>query len=213
MMTRALTPLGELLEHARADVLHISIREAARRAGISEAHWRHVVAGQQVKGGEAIPVRPTMRTVVAMARAVNVEPEDAARAQGYEADEVGAVTADIDRTSWRDNIERQADQVGRYLMLLVQDRETGDALADEIKRIEEMKNLTPAARRAAIRALINLFVEEAEVEPGPRRASDIRIPGVAEIEVKTSRQPRRRYPLPPSDRLKEAEAEAERGAG
>jgi transcriptional regulator with XRE-family HTH domain len=74
---------GELLETAR---LHakLSIREAARRAGISDNWWRAVVSGSQ----NGAPANGSPEAVAAMARVVGVTPgqlenegenEDAAR--------------------------------------------------------------------------------------------------------------------------------------
>lgn len=63
-------PYGELIEQARLEA-GISKREAARRAGISDAWWRYVTEGRQ---GET-PVPGTAETVAAMARAVGLSPE------------------------------------------------------------------------------------------------------------------------------------------
>lgn len=63
-------PHGELIEKARDDA-GLSKREAARRAGISDAWWRYVTEGRQ---GET-PVPGTADTVAAMARAVGLSPE------------------------------------------------------------------------------------------------------------------------------------------
>lgn len=63
-------PYGELIEQARLDA-GLSKREAARRAGISDAWWRYVTEGHQ--GSTAVP--GTADTVAAMARAVGLSPE------------------------------------------------------------------------------------------------------------------------------------------
>jgi transcriptional regulator with XRE-family HTH domain len=63
-------PYGELIEKARDDA-GLSKREAARRAGISDAWWRYVTDGHQ---GET-PVPGTADTVAAMARAVGLPPD------------------------------------------------------------------------------------------------------------------------------------------
>lgn len=76
-----LTPLGDLLEHAR-ERLSISKREAARRAGISEGRWRQIVSGQQRSGDAIIAVNPRRITVAAMARAVGVAEDEALQAAG-----------------------------------------------------------------------------------------------------------------------------------
>ena len=63
-------PYGELIETARENA-RLSRREAARRAGISDSWWRYVAAGWQ--NG---PVPGSAETVAAMARVVNVSPEE-----------------------------------------------------------------------------------------------------------------------------------------
>jgi len=76
-----LTPLGALLEAARG---RVSKREAARRADISEGHWRAVVRGYQLQGGVRIPANPRRETVIAMARAVGVDPAEALGSAGFD---------------------------------------------------------------------------------------------------------------------------------
>ena len=79
-----LTPHGRMLEQARKDRVAISGREAARRASISEGRWRQVVLGYQSAGGQRIPVKPTLRTLVAMAVAVDVDPWEVVQVAGLE---------------------------------------------------------------------------------------------------------------------------------
>lgn len=52
----------------------LSMREAARRAGLSESHWRHVEAGYELKGGHRIPVKASAGTLARMASATGVTP-------------------------------------------------------------------------------------------------------------------------------------------
>jgi transcriptional regulator with XRE-family HTH domain len=67
-------PEAELLYRARSG-LGISIREAARRASISENRWRQVEAGYQVvRAGIRVPARATAATLARMALAVTVTP-------------------------------------------------------------------------------------------------------------------------------------------
>ena len=62
-------PLGEYLREQRGKM---SIREAARRADISESRWRQVEAGyQRMAGGIEVPVHPRAETVAAMCRAIS----------------------------------------------------------------------------------------------------------------------------------------------
>ena len=67
-------PEAALLYRARSG-LRISIREAARRAGISENRWRQVEAGYQVvRAGIRVPARATAATLARMALTVMVTP-------------------------------------------------------------------------------------------------------------------------------------------
>lgn len=75
-------PEGKLIADA-ADRLSLSIREAARRAGISYGRWRQIVTGyQNVSPGVYAPVHAPARTLARMAAVVGVAPdqmEDAGR--------------------------------------------------------------------------------------------------------------------------------------
>jgi transcriptional regulator with XRE-family HTH domain len=73
-------PHGELLEDARKRS-KLSIREAARRAGISGNWWSAVVNGSQ----NGVPANGSPETVAAMARAVGVTP-DQLETQGHNPD-------------------------------------------------------------------------------------------------------------------------------
>jgi hypothetical protein len=64
-------PLGDYLREQRGNM---SIREAARRADISESRWRQVEAGyQRMAGGIEVPVHPRAETVAAMCRAISAD--------------------------------------------------------------------------------------------------------------------------------------------
>lgn len=71
MSPRPRPPHGELIEAAREQA-GLSMREAARRAGVSDAWWRYVVNGWQ---GDT-PVAGTAETVAGFARVVGVTPEE-----------------------------------------------------------------------------------------------------------------------------------------
>jgi transcriptional regulator with XRE-family HTH domain len=78
-------PEGALIEASRK-VAGLSVREAARRAGISEGWWRQIVKGYQILGGGIPgPVRGTAETVARMAQVAGVAPE-ALEAQGHRRD-------------------------------------------------------------------------------------------------------------------------------
>jgi hypothetical protein len=75
-------PLGAFLRDARGQM---SVRGAARRAGISEARWRQVEAGaQKVAGGIEVPVHPRAETVTAMARVVGADVTRALELAGFD---------------------------------------------------------------------------------------------------------------------------------
>ena len=68
-------PEGRLIADA-ANRLDLSIREAARRAGISYGRWRQIVTGyQNVSPGSVAPVHAPAGTLAKMAAAVGVTPE------------------------------------------------------------------------------------------------------------------------------------------
>src|SRR6185437_1310901 len=68
-------PEGVLIEHARR-AAKLSVREAARRAGISEGWWRQVVKGYQSLGeGGYITRHAPADTVARLAAVVKVAPE------------------------------------------------------------------------------------------------------------------------------------------
>ena len=65
----------------------MSVREAARRADISEGRWRQVELGfQRMAGGIEVPVHPRPETAAAMARAVGGDVAEALRLTGHDPD-------------------------------------------------------------------------------------------------------------------------------
>jgi Helix-turn-helix domain len=75
MSTPDQPPEGILIESARRRA-GLSVREAARRAGISEGWWRQIVKGyQSLSGGNRGEVKGPPDTVAGMARVVGVTPE------------------------------------------------------------------------------------------------------------------------------------------
>jgi len=68
-------PEGRLIADAAAR-MNLSIREAARRAGISYGRWRQITQGyQNVSPGSFAPVHAPAKTVAKMAAVVGVTPE------------------------------------------------------------------------------------------------------------------------------------------
>lgn len=144
------TPLGRLLEAARTEVLRISGREAARRAGITEARWRQVVTGVQTRaGGVRVPVNPRAVTVVAMALAVQVQPTDALKA------------AEIDAGA--DSVAALIEEAKQSIAARVRVPQKGDELADEIERIRDLP-ISAKARRRLIDTVLGLYEEAAKEE-------------------------------------------------
>lgn len=128
--------LGSLLEEARR-TMGISGREAARRAGISESRWRGII-----RDGTA-----PIRTVVAMALAVNADPAEALDAADAPTSSEGikAIVAEL-----------QARADARTA--------TGGAvsgLAEEIERVERLP-LPPTEKIRVAQAIIRMFAEQAE---------------------------------------------------
>lgn len=122
-------------------MLRISASEAARRARISESRWRQIVS--QAKGSAPAAAAPA-RTVVAMATAVGVEPGEALRAAGYEVTEESliAMLRDGEASSPRPPVQSQK-------------------LVDEIERIKGMRHIPPNDRIRMVRALVDLYEEQA----------------------------------------------------
>lgn len=68
-------PEGKLIS-AAADRMDLSIREAAKRTGISYGRWRQIVTGyQNVSPGSFAEVRAPAKTLARMARTVRITPE------------------------------------------------------------------------------------------------------------------------------------------
>jgi hypothetical protein len=144
-----LTPLGKLLEHARSEVLHLSGREAARRAGISPTRWSQVVTGHAWRGGVRTPIRSTMRTVVAMAMAVQVDPAEALEVAGMPASPTAIEAVVSDLQARRDPPAAEAPDIG--------------SLVDEIERIKGLRGISPKDKIRMVRAIVDLY-EESEKE-------------------------------------------------
>lgn len=105
-------PLGEYLRDQRG---RMSIREAARRADISESRWRQIEAGvQKMAGGLEVPVHPRPETLAAMCRAITADTRQALELAGHNPDQYGwLLVAPVenlspsDRTEWFANLPRQ----------------------------------------------------------------------------------------------------------
>ncbi|GIE46404.1 helix-turn-helix domain-containing protein [Actinoplanes lobatus] len=149
MPHQELTPLGELLEHARSKVLHLSVRQAAKRAGVSPTLWTQVVTGR--RAGSPRPVRTTVRTVVAMALAVNVDPGEALGIAGMPSapEAIEAIVSELHA-----GIEAESQVASRNL-------------ADEIERIGTLHGVTADEKIRMVNTLINIH-EQRAAESGTR---------------------------------------------
>lgn len=66
----------------------MSVREAARRADISESRWRQVEAGvQKMAGGIEVPVHPRAETVAAMCKAITADVRRGLELAGHNPDQ------------------------------------------------------------------------------------------------------------------------------
>ncbi|WP_413808193.1 helix-turn-helix domain-containing protein [Streptomyces sp. OE57] len=77
--TRPEPPREAALIEAARKRARLSIREAARRAGLSDARWRQIKDGYQSVSGEAIAVKGPPETLARMAQVVDVSAEELAR--------------------------------------------------------------------------------------------------------------------------------------
>ena len=103
-------PLGAFLRQQRGKM---SIREAARRAGISESRWRQVEAGhQKMAGGIEVPVHPRAETVAAMCKAISADPRQGLELAGHRPDQYAwlletAPLQDAASREWFTNLPRE----------------------------------------------------------------------------------------------------------
>lgn len=116
--TKATTwPLGEYVRNQRGKM---AIREAARRANISESRWRQIELGAQRIGtdinGDPITVAIHVRaeTVAAMCRAIDADPRRGLELAGHNPDQYAWMLeeptehlAGADRTEWFASLPRE----------------------------------------------------------------------------------------------------------
>lgn len=86
MSARKDWPFGTELERRRTEA-GLGVREAARRAGISEGRWRQLESGVQKIGGREIPIKTRPATAAAVAKVVGWEVDDAVRTAGFDPSE------------------------------------------------------------------------------------------------------------------------------
>lgn len=131
-------PLGRYLREQRGKM---AIREAARRADISESRWRQVEAGfQRMAGGIEVPVHPRPETVAAMCKAISADPRRGLELAGH----------DPKQYAWlleEDGTERltEADRADWFAGLPRDERE---AILSELQRVHVDAEVRRASRRA-----------------------------------------------------------------
>lgn len=74
-------PLGALITSHRGKM---SMREAARRAGLSETWWRNIERGTQIVGGQHVRIQVKPETVATMARTVGADVSEALKLAGHD---------------------------------------------------------------------------------------------------------------------------------
>lgn len=130
-------PLGVYLRDQRGKM---SIREAARRADISESRWRQVEAGvQRMAGGIEVPVHPRPETVVAMCKAISADPRRGLELAGHNVAQYGWLLEDAGTERLED-----ADRVDWFARLPRDERE---AILGELQRAHVDAEVRQAARR------------------------------------------------------------------
>lgn len=122
-------PLGTFMREQRGKM---SIREAARRADISESRWRQVEAGyQRMAGGIDVPVHPRAETVAAMCRAISADVVRGLELAGHNPDQYRWLVdepslGDGDTREWFTSLPREErEQVLAELQRLHVDTELG----------------------------------------------------------------------------------------
>ena len=109
-MTKHEWPLGDYIRNARGGM---SIREAARRAGISETWWRRAESGTQRVAGIDQPISVTAEVVAKMARVVNADVAEALRLADHDPEQyrhllVGAGSEGVeDHRDWFAKLPRE----------------------------------------------------------------------------------------------------------
>lgn len=121
-------PLGTYLRTQRGKM---SIREAARRADISESRWRQIEAGfQRMSGGIEVPVHPRAETLAAMCRAISADVARGLELAGHNPDQYAWLLegqlADESSREWFTTLPREErEQVLAELQRLHLDTELG----------------------------------------------------------------------------------------
>jgi hypothetical protein len=119
-------PEGRLIAAATTR-LNISIREAARRAGISYGRWRQITAGyQNVSPGSYAAVHAPARTLAKMAIAVNVTPERM-ETEGQRPDAARIMRDILDRPGTEQPAEEDDSTAAEVISILADTRDKVEA--------------------------------------------------------------------------------------
>jgi len=131
-------PLGQYLREQRG---RMAIREAARRADISESRWRQVEAGfQRMAGGIEVPVHPRPETVAAMCRAISADVRKGLELAGHQPDQYRWLLEDAATEQLHDN--DRADWFARL------PREERESILAELQRVHVDAEVRRASHRA-----------------------------------------------------------------
>lgn len=163
-------PYGELIEAAR-EAAGLSRREAARRAGISDAWWRYVTRGWQ--NG---PITGPADTVAVMARVVGLTPERL-ESEGERPDAAGKLREMIAREEADRAADPYADEDEALQEILRDERLPEDVRRGLVALAKAMRDRSDFERdgRSALRAP---FLRGHHVQPrGPRPQFRSRAPG------------------------------------
>jgi len=117
-------PYGALIESARKDA-GLSMREAARRAGISDAWWRYVVRGYQKVPGD---LDGTPGTIARMARVAGVTPERL-EAEGQRPDAAGILREILRREEQAAPAPAEDDEAPLRRIMAMEDLSMDERLA------------------------------------------------------------------------------------
>ena len=146
-----------LIRQLREAPPHLSIRAAAKRAGISDTHWRNIERGHQQMRNAAIEVRANDETLAKMALVVGARPERIAQIDGREH------AADTLRQMLRDRV-RGEKELGAIGEQAVTASEAGDddlihQIVAMLDRIRDSK-LTGAKKRDLQQLMIKKISED-----------------------------------------------------
>jgi transcriptional regulator with XRE-family HTH domain len=153
-------PEGVLIESARKNA-GISVREAARRAGISEGWWRQVVKGyQSLSGGAYGVVRGVpAETVAKMAAAVQADPDELA-AEGERPDAAALMRVTAPRRRVLPELEIGPDEeaeVARYRLVVDAERDARFPARNAQESVVWATDLLDEHEKRALVALLRLM--------------------------------------------------------